>query len=162
MNILIFGDTHMPSKAFTLPQILREAMGEADEIIHTGDWQTYSVYNELQAEWNIVGVHGNADESEVQNHLPASLTIERNGYRIGVVHGHEGRGGITEKRAENAFKEKADIVLFGHSHIPYLRFHGKMLLINPGSATDKRKAPLCSFAWLNLSEHGLHARHIFY
>jgi uncharacterized protein len=162
MNILVFGDTHMPSKASKLPQILTEAMQEADEIIHTGDWQTLFVYKELQAEWNIAGVYGNADEPEVQNYLPASLTIERNGYKIGIVHGHEGRGGTTEKRAENAFKEEADIVLFGHSHIPYLRFHGKTLLINPGSATDKRKVPLCSFAWLKLSEDGLHARHIFY
>ncbi|WP_147804965.1 metallophosphoesterase family protein [Alkalicoccus halolimnae] len=162
MRILVFGDTHMPKKGSSLPEELQKAFSSADLIIHTGDWQTVEVYEKLKADTSVIGVYGNGDEKQLQADLPAQVIMNECGYRIAVVHGHEGKGSTTEKRAENAFKGKADIILFGHSHIPYLRYHGKSLLLNPGSATDRRRSPYFSFAWLRLSEEGIKAEHVFF
>ncbi|MCC3377775.1 metallophosphoesterase, partial [Cohnella sp. REN36] len=71
-------------------------------------------------------------------------------YRIGLVHG-DGKSKTTERRAVDAFaKEDVHIIIFGHSHIPLLRWHEGRLLFNPGSPTDKRRQPQFSYGILEL------------
>ncbi|MBR7553480.1 metallophosphoesterase family protein [Allobacillus sp. GCM10007491] len=152
MKVIVIGDTHMPKKAEGLPKRLVSKLNQADLIIHTGDWSSLDVYEELSRFAEVKGVRGNVDDAEIVERFPQKLLLTVKGFRIGVIHG-DGTTGTTEKRALNAFKDDdVDVVLFGHSHIPYLRYHQKTLLINPGSPTDKRRVPVNSFVVLTIEE----------
>lgn len=109
------------------------------------------VYEILSTYAPVVGVHGNVDDEEVKNTFPMRKILEVGKYRVRVVHGHVGKKS-TLKNAMNAFAdEDIDIIIFGHSHIPLVRYAGKTLLINPGSPTYKRKLPFYSYGVLELS-----------
>ena len=154
MRIIITSDTHIKenSKARKLPDKLLVACDSADLVIHAGDWQSPCVYNELSQYAEVKGVCGNVDGEDMKRLFSEREIIEANGKRIGIVHGH-GEKNTTEKRAIEAFvQDEVDIIIFGHSHIPMIRYAGKTLLINPGSPTDKRKMPYYSFAILEIEE----------
>ncbi|WP_173918083.1 metallophosphoesterase [Halobacillus sp. Marseille-Q1614] len=161
MQLVILADTHMPKKAKQLPEKLVQELQKADLIIHAGDWQTPEVYEQFQEYGEVVGVYGNIDGPDIQELLPRRQILELNGYRIGLVHGH-GEKKTTEKRVVEEFEgEELDIIIFGHSHLPLLRYVKKTMLFNPGSATDKRRLPRFSFGKITLQD-GIHAEHIFY
>lgn len=162
MKIVVLSDTHMPKKSLRLPDRLTTALQEADQIIHAGDWQTPELYEELNRYAPVTGVYGNVDGEDMKEIVPARQLITLAGYSIGVVHGH-GEGKTTEKRALEAFAEQPpDLLIYGHSHIPVLRYFKKTLLFNPGSVTDKRRLPYYSFGLLTIGEEGIHAEHIFF
>ncbi|TMW73409.1 metallophosphoesterase family protein [Alteribacter natronophilus] len=161
MRILVMGDTHMPKKGETLPHILTEQMKRTDHIIHTGDWQEKWLYDEVCSYAPVTSVYGNADGDEMKAFLKRTETFSLGGVKIGIVHG-DGEKKTTEKRALDTFDETYDCIVFGHSHIPYLRYHGKKLLFNPGSPTDKRKLPYFSFGFLTVIKNSLQAEHCFF
>ncbi|WP_226582326.1 metallophosphoesterase family protein [Halobacillus litoralis] len=162
MKVLVVADTHMPKKGKTLPDRLLQELPSADAVIHAGDWQTVEVYRELEGYAPVTGVYGNVDGEEIQAVFPAQQIVEWHGYRIGIVHGH-GDKKTTEKRALETFGDDSlDILIYGHSHIPVLRYFKKTLLFNPGSPTDKRRTPFYSFGILTLEEEGIHSEHIFF
>jgi uncharacterized protein len=140
LKIAVIADTHMPKRAKKLPQSLVNGIHDTDIIIHAGDWTTMEVYQELSLIAPVLGVSGNVDTPEVKDKVGEKLIIDKQGYKIGVVHGHLGKKKTTPERALEAFKGEAlDLILFGHSHIPYKQYHGDILLFNPGSPTDKVK-----------------------
>lgn len=160
MKIVVLSDTHLPKKNKGLPARLIEELRGADLIIHAGDWQTLDVYKELQTYARVEGVYGNVDNEEIAGLLPDKKVVEVCGFRIGITHGH-GKGQTTEKRAIAAFEdEKVDCIIFGHSHIPAMRYEGDLLLFNPGSPTDKRRQKLFSFGVISISDKMV-AEHIF-
>ncbi|WP_369797420.1 metallophosphoesterase [Paucisalibacillus sp. EB02] len=78
---------------------------------------------------------------EFYERFPEKDVFEVNGYEIGIFHGH-GEKKTTEKRAQETFQDESfDIIVFGHSHIPLVRYVKKTLLFNPGSPMDKRALP---------------------
>ncbi|HIS28092.1 MAG TPA: metallophosphoesterase family protein [Candidatus Avamphibacillus intestinigallinarum] len=155
MKIVVTSDTHIKTIAKKpLPEKLREACKQADLIIHAGDWQTPEVYEELNQYAPVKGVWGNTDAEDIKQYVSDQAIVEAAGYRIGIVHGH-GDTKTTEQRVKATFQDEEvslDIVIFGHSHIAYMRYMGKTLFLNPGSPTDKRRSPYYSFAVLNLAE----------
>ncbi|MGP4059657.1 metallophosphoesterase family protein [Halobacillus sp. H74] len=162
MNLLVISDTHMPEKARQLPRRLIEELPTADMIIHAGDWKSLDIYEQLKTSAPVVGVYGNIDEEDIRGVFPYKQKVECEGYTIGIVHGH-GEKKTTEKRALEAFEEEpVDLLIFGHSHIPVLRYFKKTLLFNPGSVTDKRRLPFYSFGKITLEKDCLHAEHIFF
>ncbi|TGB01270.1 metallophosphoesterase family protein [Halobacillus salinus] len=161
MKIVVLSDTHMPKKAKQLPDRLIEELPSADLIIHAGDWQTPDLYEELRAYAPVKGVYGNVDGEDIQAIFPFKQIIEAEGKRIGLVHGH-GEKKTTEKRVVEAFgEEELDLIIFGHSHLPLLRFVKKTMLFNPGSVTDKRRSPNYSFGILTIDTN-IRAEHIFF
>ncbi|MCP3032222.1 metallophosphoesterase [Halobacillus sp. A1] len=161
MNIIVVSDTHMPKKGKKLPFLLQEEMKKADLVIHAGDWQTPDIYEEFQKFGNLYGVYGNVDGEEMKRLVPRRQLLNVEGYKIGVVHGH-GEKKTTEKRAVAEFEEdEVDLIIFGHSHLPLLKFSKKTMLFNPGSAADKRRLPHYSFGKITLNQ-GITAQHIFY
>ena len=161
MKIVIMSDTHMPKKGRGFPSQLIEDLESSDLIIHAGDFQTIEVYNSIMKYGDLIGVVGNVDDEKLQAILPKRQVIELFGVKIGIVHG-DGKGKTTEKRAMEAFiDEQVDIIIFGHSHIPYLRYTNGILLFNPGSPTDKRKLPFFSYGILTM-EKGWRMEHIFF
>ncbi|MEQ6378187.1 metallophosphoesterase [Bacillaceae bacterium S4-13-56] len=160
-KILVLSDTHMPKKANTLPDVLTKPLTEVDLIIHAGDWQTTDVYEELKKYAPVIGVYGNVDSDPIKELVKDKEIIEVEGYEIGITHGH-GERGTTEKRVLGTFeKDELDMIIFGHSHLPYLKFYKKTLLFNPGSPTDKRKLPFYSYGLLTI-DGGIEAKHVFF
>jgi uncharacterized protein len=160
LKIVVLSDTHMPNRGKDLPPLLIKELKKTDLIIHAGDWNSLKVYEILKEYGRVEGVYGNTDDQEIREAFPKKKVLQEKGYSIGIVHG-DGKGKTTEKRAFEAFDEKPDIIIFGHSHIPYVRFDHGVLLFNPGSATDKRKQPYYSFGILELGDE-LKSQHIFY
>ncbi|MGI5837474.1 MAG: metallophosphoesterase family protein, partial [Chloroflexota bacterium] len=113
-----------------------------------GDITTISMLNQLKTLAPTEAVYGNVDDSMLKATLPRSRVVEAGGYRIGLIHGDGPGGGTTPERAYRAFTD-VDCIVFGHSHYPYLERRGNVLMVNPGSPTDKRRAPRPSFALLN-------------
>lgn len=152
-KVLIISDTHMPKKGKTLPPALLDVLKDGvDYIFHAGDWSEKFVYDELSKWGPVYGVRGNIEEEDWRERLPEKVIVKIEHLTIGIVHGHLGKGRTTRERAYNSFMEdkKVDLIIFGHSHIPYLEKKDDILLFNPGSLTDKRRQKQFSFGLLTI------------
>lgn len=148
-RIVVVSDTHMPRMAKGLPVELCRALESADCIIHAGDFVTDVAVQALEAFAPVVGVAGNNDDAAIQSRFPVAQLLEWNGFRIGLAHGHEGRGASTPARARNTFRDAGvDAIVFGHSHVPMHESRDGIVLFNPGSPTDRRRQPQFSYGWL--------------
>ena len=141
---LVLADTHIPRRARRLPGALSPHLRQADLILHAGDLLEASVLDELALYAPVRAVKGNVDGPDVE--LPATLEFEFGGVPVAMIHDSgpkRGRRGRMRRR----FPE-ARVVVFGHSHVPFLEDEDGLLLLNPGSPTDKRRQPEHTFALL--------------
>lgn len=162
IKIGIISDTHMPGRGRKLPESLIESFRGVDAILHAGDWLTMDVYEQLAALAPTDGVSGNGDGDDIVRRFGWKKLLEIGGVRIGIVHGHEGPGKTTPERALLAFRgERPDLIVFGHSHIPYHQREGPTLLFNPGSPTDKRRQPHGSYGIVTIRDGSIEAEHRF-
>ena len=146
-------DTHVPKRARDLPAQLWEAVDEADVVIHAGDWVDVATLDRLESRAaRLVGVYGNNDGPQLRARLPEVARATLGGVRFAVVHetgGKEGR----ERRCAAAYPDD-DVLVFGHSHIPWDTTAGTGLrLLNPGSPTDRRRQPFCTYMTVD-ADHG--------
>ena len=140
MEIAILSDTHMPRGGRTLPRACQAALRRADLIIHAGDFSSLAVLTELGSFGELAGVWGNVDEPAVRAVLPETACIDAGRWRIGVIHDAGPARGRLE-RLRRRFPQ-ADAVIFGHSHLPLLeRGPDGFQIFNPGSPTERRRAP---------------------
>jgi putative phosphoesterase len=142
MLIAIISDTHMPRGARRLPDACVERIAAADLLLHAGDFMTLAVFRELEAIGPpVIGVHGNVDSAELRRLLPAERVVEAGGARIAMTHDAGVRPGRLE-RMRRRFDGRADAVVFGHSHLPlHERARDGFQIFNPGSPTERRRAP---------------------
>lgn len=152
MRIGIISDTHIPSRARELPDFVGQAFADVDLILHAGDINDYSVLRALNAIAPTQAVAGNTDPPGMVEALGFELLLTVSRFRLGLTHGHLGRGRTTPDRAFNTFEGKADIIVFGHSHRPFQGRRDGVLLLNPGSPTDKRRQAKYSLAILTLTK----------
>jgi len=151
MKVLCISDTHADGMG-KLPAALYDALKTADLILHAGDITSPSVIDELKAIAPVEAVAGNMDGWDISNHHPDKKVVEAGGFRIGITHG-AGRVTNIEERVLAIFEnDNVDCIVFGHSHHPVVTWHGRVLLVNPGSPTDKRWAPYNSYAVLELTD----------
>jgi len=150
MIIGVVSDTHMPRRGKELPGALISGLERVDMIIHAGDITEMWVLEKLSQLAPVTAVAGNVDTPEVADALGYKKVLELEGTAIGIFHGH-GRGCAAEERAYRAFSG-VDCIVFGHSHVPSSRKRGEVLMFNPGSPTDKRRQPRCSFGLLSLND----------
>jgi putative phosphoesterase len=140
VEIAIISDTHMPRGSRALPAACVERLKAADLIVHAGDLVTVGVLEELRAYGEVAAVQGNVDDVEVRMVLPQRLDLDLEGARVVVVHDGGPAGGRLE-RMRRAYPD-ADAVIFGHSHLPlHETGAGGFQIFNPGSPTEKRRAP---------------------
>ena len=136
----MIADTHLPRGSRRLPDACVERVRAADLVIHAGDFSTLGAYEEIAALCNeLVAVHGNVDDADLRRRLPERVEAEVDGVRIGVIHDAGPRRGRLE-RLRAAFP-RADAVVFGHSHMPLHEADGGFQIFNPGSPTERRRAP---------------------
>lgn len=139
VRLAILADTHMPRGARRLPERCLELCAEADLILHAGDFAELSVLSELQAIGPVIGVHGNVDSAELRRLLPETLLFEVGGAQLAMLHDSGPRRGRLE-RMRARFPD-ADALVFGHSHLPLHEHSGGFQIFNPGSPTERRRAP---------------------
>ncbi len=150
-RIAVISDTHFPSHGRTLPATCLAAIEGADLLIHAGDLADAATLTMLRRLGPpLLAVFGNADDADVRDDLPASVEHEIDGLRLAIVHNGGPEAGRLQRLAKR-FPE-ADVVIFGHSHIPLLaREPSGLTILNPGSATDRRRQPLHSMAEIHVS-----------
>jgi putative phosphoesterase len=138
-------DTHLPKRAKELPDELLGRIPEADAVIHAGDWVDAATLDLLQARaCRVIGVYGNNDGPDLRARLPEVARAELGGLRFGVIH-DSGPAQGRERRCEERFPD-LDVLVFGHSHIPWdSTAPGGLRLLNPGSPTDRRRQPYCTY-----------------
>ncbi len=162
MKIVIVSDTHMPHRAKQLPLRLTEALREAELIIHAGDWTGPEVVDLFEQFAPVESAAGNNDGNELAERFGKRKILQLEGFRIGLIHGDAGIGRKTEDKAFDAFRrERVDLIVFGHSHIPFMEKREDVWMFNPGSPTDKRFQPEYSYGLLEL-DGTIKLRHVFY
>lgn len=158
--IAVLADTHMPKGNRALPPACVEKIGAAEAVIHAGDFFAASVLEELR-ELNprIVAVHGNVDEPALREELPESIEVEIKGHTVAVVHDTgPSKGRLARMRLR--FPD-ADAVVFGHSHLPLHEEEDGFQIFNPGSPTERRRAPRHSMGLLHPTAAGLRFEHVW-
>ncbi len=158
MLIAVVADTHVPDFARALPPALAQHLAGADAILHAGDATTAATLAELETHAPVHAVIGNIDGPDVADWgAVPELTMSYAGVRIGMVHDagrKDGRG----RRLRARFPD-AQVIVFGHSHIPQCeRGEDGVLLLNPGSPTWKRQQPRPTLALLDVSGGAARAR----
>jgi len=139
-EVAIVADTHLPRGSRTLPRACLERLAAADLIVHAGDFVAAAVLAELAALGPpVAAVHGNVDDADLRRRLPVEQVVEVDGVRVGLLHdAGPARGRLARMRRR--FRD-ADAVVFGHSHIPLHVREGGFQIFNPGSPTERRRAP---------------------
>jgi putative phosphoesterase len=145
MKLLLISDTHLPARARELPAQVWREVEAADVVVHAGDWVDVPLLDELEARSaRLIGVYGNNDGPALRARLPEVARVELAGVRLAVIHETGAKQG-REKRCDAQFPD-TDVLVFGHSHIPWDTVTPSGLrLLNPGSPTDRRRRPYCTY-----------------
>jgi putative phosphoesterase len=134
-------DTHVPKRARDLPHDLWAAIEAADVVVHAGDWVDVPLLDRFETRSRqLLAVYGNNDHGPLRERLPEVAQAKIEGIRFAVVHETGGAKG-RELRCAARFPD-TDVLVFGHSHIPWdTTAPSGLRLLNPGSPTDRRRQP---------------------
>jgi putative phosphoesterase len=155
VRLLLIADTHIPRRARDLPKPVWDEVGKADVVIHAGDWVELSLLDALEARAErLVACWGNNDGTELRRRLPERADATLGGLRFTVVH-ETGASTGREARMAKEYPE-TDVLVFGHSHIPWdTTARTGLRLLNPGSPTDRRRQPFCSYMTATVDQESL-------
>ncbi len=154
MKVLgLISDTHIPSRRKILPDSVIKSFKErnVDLIIHAGDFEEFSVVSTLEEIAPLIAVHGNMCHQSVKNHFSRKEIVQVENLLIGVTHGSGSSSGYYN-RVLNEFNgdQKPDIIVCGHTHKAIAKVEKDILLINPGSPTDRYFATRNTVALLEI------------
>jgi putative phosphoesterase len=154
VRIAVISDTHLQDAA-QAEELLWGHLYGVDAILHAGDVVTEEVIDLLERIAPVYGVAGNMDGPAVRRRWPTERLLEFGRFRIGLTHGSGPPLGLPGRvrRQFATVPEGVDAIVFGHSHQPGIEEQAGVLLINPGSPTDRRYAPYCSYCLLELGTH---------
>jgi uncharacterized protein len=158
VKLALIADTHLPRGSRRLPAPCLELIREADLLIHAGDVATTETLTELRAIGPpLRAVHGNVDSAELRRELPEELLLALDGVRLAVVH-DPGPRAERVQRLRIRFPD-ADAVVFGHTHMPQHERLDDFQIFNPGSPTERRRAPHRSMGTATIEGSGVEFRH---
>lgn len=151
MRLVLTADTHLPTRARDLPAALWSEIDRADVVVHAGDWVEPELLDALESRARrLIGVYGNNDGPRLRDRLPEIARADLAGLRLAVVHETGPRTG-REERCAARFPD-CDVLVFGHSHIPWdTETPSGLRLLNPGSPTDRRRQPYATFMTADVS-----------
>ena len=150
MKILIVSDTH--GRHGNLDEVLKRE-GKIDMLIHLGDLEDDEHYIEAIAEWPVHMISGNND---FFSRLPDEKEIRIGKYKVFMTHGHGYYVSVNMRRLQDAAKTRGvDIVLFGHTHKPYIDVEGDLKVINPGSLSyPRQEGRRASYVVMDINANG--------
>jgi putative phosphoesterase len=152
LRLLLTTDTHLtpryPNRE--LPAELWAALEAADVVVHAGDWMAPELLDAVEARSRrLVACWGNNDGEDLRARLPETAVADVGGLRLAVTHetgGAEGRERRCDARFGPGSDTPVDVLVFGHSHIPWdSTTPGGVRLLNPGSPTERRRQPTCTY-----------------
>jgi uncharacterized protein len=149
VRLLLLADTHVPRRARDLPAQVWQQVEQADVVFHAGDWVAPALLDTLAAKASrLVACWGNNDGPVLRSRLPERADAVLAGLRFTVVH-ETGASSGRETRMSRQYPD-TDVLIFGHSHIPWdTTTSTGMRLLNPGSPTDRRRQPACTYMTAN-------------
>jgi uncharacterized protein len=152
MRLLLLADTHIPRRARDLPAQVWDEVESADIVIHAGDWVEVDLLDKLaDRARRLIACWGNNDGPDLRTRLPERADVTLDGLRFTVVH-ETGSASGREARMAQSYPE-TDVLVFGHSHIPWdTTARTGLRLLNPGSPTDRRRQPFCTY--MTAATHG--------
>lgn len=137
----LISDTHIPSRCKNLPKKVIKTFKDSNVnlIIHSGDFEDLSITSVLEDIAPLTAVHGNMCHLEVKRRFPSKDIIKVEDLTIGITHGSGGSSGYFERvfKTFNNEKPQPNIIISGHTHKPDAIMLNGVLMINPGSPTDK-------------------------
>lgn len=134
MKIGVLSDTHLRIPDSNLDYILDDLFSDADMILHAGDIVTRSVLERLD-ERGVLAVCGNMDDYDVYDMAPQTRIVAAGGLKIGLIHGWGSKEGLVQRIIEKFLTESPDIIVYGHSHMPFWGEVNGARMFNPGSAS---------------------------
>ncbi|WP_292988950.1 metallophosphoesterase [Mycobacterium sp.] len=145
MRLLLLADTHVPRRARDLPERVWDEVAVADVVFHAGDWMDPELLDRLVGKAKrLVACWGNNDGPQLRARLPERADAVLDGLRFSVVH-ETGSSAGRDARMARLFPD-TDVLVFGHSHIPWdTTADTGLRLLNPGSPTDRRRQPFCTY-----------------
>jgi uncharacterized protein len=155
VRLLLLADTHVPRRARDLPARVWDEVTHADVVFHAGDWVASELLDTLTARAaRLVACWGNNDGSDLRSRLPERADVVLDGLHFTVVH-ETGAAAGREARMSQQYPD-SDVLIFGHSHIPWDTTTSTGLrLLNPGSPTDRRRQPACTYMTATLRDGDL-------
>jgi len=152
VKLLLLADTHVPRRARDLPPRVWDEVERADVVVHAGDWVVPELLDELTARSaRLVACWGNNDGPELRSRLPERADATLDGVRLTVTHETGGSAG-RDARMSRLYRD-TDVLVFGHSHIPWDTTTSTGLrLLNPGSPTDRRRQPFCTYMTTSIAD----------
>ncbi|MGI5163141.1 metallophosphoesterase family protein [Spirillospora sp. CA-253888] len=154
MRVVVLSDTHAPRRWKSCPPEVARHLRGADAILHAGDVCTADVLEELAQYAPVHAVLGNNDGPDVAAWgAPERLELELAGLKVAMVH-DSGQAKGRLARMGRWFPD-ADLVVFGHSHIPWDESGDGRRILNPGSPTDRRRQPHGTIALLDVEDGAL-------
>ena len=156
VSLVLTSDTHVPHRSRDLPHSLWTAIDAADVVVHAGDWVDLALLDRFEERCRrLVAVHGNNDHGDFRRRLPEVARAEIEGIRLAVVH-ETGDAKGRELRCAARFPD-TDLLVFGHSHIPWdTTAPTGLRLLNPGSPTDRRRQPHGTWVSATAADGALH------
>ena len=140
MRVVVLADTHAPRRWRGCPPRVAGHLRRADLILHAGDVCTASVLDQLAEYAPVAAVLGNNDGPDVADWgAAATAELDLDGLSVAMVH-DSGTASGRMVRMRRRFPA-ADLVVFGHSHIPLDESAPGLRIFNPGSPTDRRRQP---------------------
>jgi uncharacterized protein len=160
MRVAVLSDTHSPRRWAQCPPVVARALNGADAILHAGDVCTAATLEELSTWAPVHAVLGNNDGPDVAEWgAPATLELDLDGLRVAMIH-DAGPSTGRARRLRRLFPN-AELVVFGHSHIPLDETHDGQRMLNPGSPTDRRRQSHGTMAELIVERGRLRSARIF-
>ncbi len=154
VKLVILSDTHLRT-AVGLPEPLERAIDNADLVVHAGDFVTQEFYDALIQRKPLLCALGNSDHASLGSRIPNVGERVVLGHRIAAIHGWGSPRNLVERIAKRIDCSRYAMVVFGHSHLAEVRGHAGTLFLNPGSPTEKRFAPYCTYAEVEVTEEGI-------
>jgi putative phosphoesterase len=151
VRVAVLSDTHAPRFWKSCPPRVADRLRGADLILHAGDVCTVAVLEELSGYAEVYAVRGNNDGPEIHAWgAPTTLELDLGGVQVAMVHD----AGPSKGRAARMHRwfPAADLVIYGHSHIPLDLAEDGVRIFNPGSPTDKRRQPHGTMGLLDIAD----------
>jgi putative phosphoesterase len=159
LRIAVIADTHMPRGERRLPPSCLQEIEGSDLLLHAGDFASEEVFDQLARIGPALrAVHGNVDSPHLQSRLPEELSLKLEGVVVAMLHdAGPARGRLQRMRLR--FPD-ADAVVFGHSHMPLHERSGGFQIFNPGSPTERRRAPAHTMGIAEVADSEIRFRHL--